>query len=34
MNGQGHMEFIISPVEEKWKILGCIDQPIDKKQNR
>ena len=30
MKGQGHMEFIISPVDGKWKILRFIDQPMDK----
>ena len=33
MNGQGHMEFIISPVDGKWKILRHIDQPMDEEGN-
>jgi hypothetical protein len=28
MNGHGHMEFVISPVDGKWKILRYIDEPI------
>ena len=31
MSGHGHMKFIVSPVDGKWKILRHIDQPIDKK---
>jgi hypothetical protein len=34
MKAQGHMEFIISPVEGKWKILRIIDQPMDKEGDK
>jgi hypothetical protein len=34
MNGQGHIEFIISPVDGKWKILRFIDQPMDKEGDK
>jgi hypothetical protein len=34
MNGQGHVEFIISPVDGKWKILRFIDQPMDKEEDK
>ena len=34
MSGHGHMKFIVSPVDGKWKILRHIDQPIDKQQNQ
>lgn len=29
MNGQGRMEFVISPVDGKWRILRFIDQPME-----
>ena len=29
MNGQGCMEFVISPVDGKWRILRFIDQPME-----
>jgi hypothetical protein len=34
MKAQGHMEFIISPVDGKWKILRFIDQPMDKEEDK
>ncbi len=34
MKAQGHMEFIISPVDGKWKILRIIDQPMDKEGDK
>jgi hypothetical protein len=30
MTGHGHMEFVVSPVDGKWKILKHVDQPMDK----
>jgi hypothetical protein len=34
MKAQGHMEFIISSVEGKWKILRLIDQLIEKEDDK
>ncbi len=34
VKGQGHVEFIISPVDGKWKILRFIDQPMAKEGNK
>jgi hypothetical protein len=34
MKAQGHQEFIISPVDGKWKILRIIDQPMDKEGDK